>query len=874
MRILTSIFVLLLIVTLLLPVHGLAQKEKLLTSPEKFFGFNPGADRKMISYGQLVNYLKLLDKQSDMVKMVPIGQSEFGRTLYLVFVSAAENIQRLGELREINRRLALDPAIPEVEREKMIATGKAFVLVTLSMHSNETGPTQAAPLMVYNLASGVEPGLSEHLGNVVFMMVPCHNPDGLDMMVEHYNRYLGTPYEGSSLPGLYHKYAGHNINRDFITLALKENQAVADIYNLNWYPHVLVEKHEMGTSGVRYFVPPNHDPIAENIDETLWNWSWVFGSNMSRDMTATGLSGITQHYLFDNYWPGSTETSLWKNVISLLTEAASVHLASPVFVEPNELQVGGKGLSEYKKSINMPVPWPGGWWRLEDIVEYEVQSVYSIIRTASRQKVEILTSRNDLVRKEIQRGRNQAPFFYIMPAQQHDTGELLRMLHLLDRHGVNLFSLNQDAFVDGRIFKQGDFVIPLAQPYRPFIKEVMESQRFPVRRVTPGGEMIRPYDITSWSLPLHRGIASFEINTPQPQLQSIISQLNPHELAPVISHADGHFLIFSSNLNESFSAAFRAMAKGLDVFRCNAPVQVNDHDFPAGSFLIASSLRNRQILEEIFKGLVVKPVLVETKPSGFSKLTLPRIAIVETWLHDMDAGWARYLFDTHGVPYFVLRPAEMAGFNLNQRFDVVIFPDMGKDQLMQGTFRRGDDHFIPFYPTDYIKGMGKEGWQNVLGFIENGGIVLSWGRSVDLFMGNMEPKAPQRSFRFPVSNVSSGLTRQGLNIPGSLLRIELVKGHPLTFGMPSSIGVFHRANPVLQTSIPAFDMDRRVIGRFSEATILMSGFAERVELLEGLPAMVWLRKGKGQVVLYSFAPNFRGSTPVASKLIFNALLLN
>ncbi len=874
MRTLNSIFVLLLIVTVLLPGQSLAQTEKALTSPETFFGFNPGADRKMFNYGQLIDYLKLLEKQSDMVKLVPIGQSEFGRTLYLVFVSAAENIQKLEDLREINRRLALDPGIPEREREKMIEDARAFVLVTLSMHSNETGPTQAAPLMAYNLAAGIVPGLSQHLNNVVFMMVPCHNPDGLDMMVEHYTRYLGTPYEGSSLPGLYHKYAGHNINRDFITLALKENQAVADIYNRYWHPHVLVEKHQMGMNGVRYFVPPNHDPIAENIDETLWNWTWVFGSNMSRDMTATGLSGISQHYLFDNYWPGSTETSLWKNVISLLTEAASVHLATPVFVEPNELQVGGKGLSEYKKSINMPVPWPGGWWRLGNIVEYELQSVYSLIRTASRQKNEILTSRNDLVRKEVERGRNQAPFFYIMPAHQHDTGELFRMLQLLDRHGLSLFLLNEDTTVDGRVFRKGDYVIPLSQPYRPFIKEVMESQRFPVRRVTPGGEMIRPYDITSWSLPLHRGIASVEINTPQPQLQAIISQLKPNDLVPVKRPVEGQFLVFPSNLNESYTAAFRAMEMGIEVFRSNEPVQASGQVFPAGSFLIATSARNRQTLDAILNGLLVVPASIPNRPNGFTKLTLPRIALVETWLHDMDAGWARFLFDTHGVPYSVVRPAEMAGINLPQRFDVIIFPDMGKDQLMQGTSQRGDEQLIPFYPSEFVKGMGKDGWQNVLGFIQNGGKVLSWGRSVDLFIGSMEPKAPQTTFRFPVNNVSQNMTRLGLNIPGSLLRLDLVKDHPLTFGMPASIGVFHRANPVLQTSIPAFDMDRRVIGRFPEGDILMSGFAEKVELLEMAPAMVWLRKGKGQVVLYSFAPNFRGSTPVASKLIFNALLLN
>jgi len=75
-----------------------------------------------------------------------------------------------------------------------------------------------------------------------------------------------------------------------------------------------------------------------------------------------GLTGISQHYLFDDYWPGSTETCLWKNVIGMLSEAASVKYAKPIYVEPNELKGYGKGLADYKKSINMPLPWPGGWW--------------------------------------------------------------------------------------------------------------------------------------------------------------------------------------------------------------------------------------------------------------------------------------------------------------------------------------------------------------------------------------------------------------------------------------------------------------------------------------------------------------------------------
>jgi len=842
-------------------------------SPTSFFGFKPGTDRKLIKYQPLVDYFMLLDKESEMVKVEQIGESWFGKPIYMAFISTAENINRLPELRVINQRLASDGNIPAQERAELILKGKTFVMLTLSMHSNETAPSQAAPLMAYNLISGVDPEATENLAEVVLMMVISSNPDGHEMIVDHYNKYLGTIYEGSSLPGVYHKYVGHNINRDFITLLMKENQAVSNIFSNVWFPHILVDKHQMHMSGPRYYVPPNHDPIAENIDETIWGWSWVLGSNMARDMTARGLKGISQQYIFDFYWPGSTRTSAWKNVISLLTEAASVRLASPVFIESNELR-GGKGLPEYKKSINFPAPWGGGWWRLGDIVEYEVESTYSIVKSAGRQKVDILTSLNNLVAREIERGKSEPPFFFVIPQEQHDRGSLKKLISLFNEHGVLVHYLANDVINQGRKFKKGDYVVSLSQAFRPFIKEVMEFQRYPVRRYTPGGEIIMPYDITSWSLPLNFGLKAFEINANPQVFDGNLSEVKfPLETMVVPETNTGYFLL-NGQFNQSYKLAFKALANGIEVFRSENEVFHQNQSIPGGSFVIKISAAVKDFLKGIAEEVNINPEVLSQMPDGFHKLRLPKIALVESWLHDMDAGWTRFLFDTYGIPFTILRPGEVASAKLSQNYDVVVFPDMGRNQLMMTTPPGGGDFTPPFYPSEYLKGIGKEGWQNVLDFIQNGGRAVSWGNSVDLFTGNMEPKAPAQSFRFPISNVAPSLRNRGLNITGSHLAVNLVQNHPLTLGMPQSIAVFHRANVVLETSIPTHDMDRRVIGHFPERDIFISGYAENISLLENRPAMVLMEKGKGQVVLFSFVPNFRGATSTSHKLIFNSLLIN
>ncbi len=846
---------------------------KPVTSPKTFFGYEPGADRKLIKYQSLVDYFNLLDKESEMVKIEQIGVSELGVPIYMAFISTAENIYRLPELKSINQRLALDGKIPALERDYLISKGKTFVMFTLSMHSTETAPSQAAPLMAYNLITGIDPEATENLSEVVTMMVISSNPDGHDMIVDHYNKYLGTIYEGSNLPGVYHKYVGHNINRDFISLLMKENKAVSNIYSNVWFPQILVDKHQMHLNGPRYYVPPNHDPIAENIDETIWVWNWVLGSNMTRDMTARGLKGISQKYLFDFYWPGPTKTSAWKNIISLLTEAASVQLASPVFIEPNELR-GGKGLPDYKKSINFPVPWEGGWWHLSDIVQYEVESTYSIIKSAGRQKVDFLTSLNNLVSKEIEKGKSEPPYYFVIPQEQHDKGNLKKMISLLNEHGVKVHKLENDVINQGRKFDKGDFVISLAQPFRPFIKEIMEPQKYPVRRYSPGGEIIMPYDITSWSLPLNFGLNALEINTnPQIFTGNLTKVEFPLETMVIPETSTGYFL-FNGQFNESYKLSFKALANGFEVWRSESEIFYQNQSIPGGSFVMSISARVKDFLKGIAQEVNINPEVLSQIPDGFHKVRIPKIALVESWLHDMDAGWTRFLFDTYGIPYTVLRPGDIASDQLSQNFDVVIFPDMGRNQLMMSAPSGEGDFTPPFYPPQYLKGIGNEGWQNILEFIQNGGRAISWGSSIDLFTGKMEPKAPTQSFRFPISNVAASLRNKGLNIPGSHLALYLAQNHPLTLGMPRSIAVFHRANVVLETSIPTHDIDRRVIGRFPPKDILISGYAENISLLESKPAMVLIEKGKGQVVLFSFVPNFRGATSTSHKLIFNSLLWN
>ena len=853
---------------------GVTAQDGSLTRPADFFGFEPGSDYNLFTYEQLIGYMQKLDGESDRVHLEKIGSSPMGRPMYITFISSAGNIARLEELKKINRELALNPDLEKEDLERMIRDGKVFVLGTLSMHSTEVAPSQAAPLIAYDLAGTDDPKKEEWLDRVVYMMVPNHNPDGMDLVVENYLKYRGTRYEGASLPSVYHKYVGHDNNRDFVILSQEDTRAIDRIFSQTWFPQVMVEKHQMGSYGPRYFVPPNHDPITENVPAGIFDWCGVFGQHMATDITADGLAGVAQHYEFDNYWPGSTETCIWKNVIGFLTEAASAQVATPVYVEPTELQVGGKGLAEYKKSTNMLLPWEGGWWRLGDIVNLELSSTASILKTASLYREDILAFRNRMCREQVELGKTEAPFYYIMPREQHDEGELVNLVNLMKEHGVEAYTLNRQVILKGKIYHEGDVVIPLAQPFRPFIKEVMETQEYPERHYTTGGKLIEPYDITSWSLPLHRQVASEEIGFRSKELEE---SLSPVESTYSLNRKDldATAMVLPVRFNESFRAAFLALEKGLKVERLQEETEVGGHLYGAGSFVVYQG-SGKEAWKEVMESLPFEPGgLKDRRTLPAKELELPRIALVETYFSDMDAGWTRYLFDTYHLPFTVLHPGDFAKTDLAGKFDVIIFPDTDKEMLMTGKRKSGDTYYMGSYHPDYVKGMEKEGLEKLMTFIDQGGIVISWGRSGRLFEGMQKIKhgEEEEEFSLPFRDISGQLSREGLEIPGSLVRIDLIPDHPLTRGMPEHIGVFSRGRPVFATSIPQFDMDRRVIATYPEKDILISGYASGEEKMGDHAAMIWMKKGKGQFVLYGFGPQFRSSTQASFKLLFNAILL-
>ena len=291
--------------------------------PESFFGFRLGDDYKMARWDRIAEYFYLLNQQSGNIRVVNLGPTTENNPFLMAIITSAENQARLEELREVNGRVADPRGLSDAEIDGLVQEGKVIVCQSMSLHANEIAATQMAPQLAYNLVTGEDEATKHILDNVIFLMVPCFNPDGQLMVTDWYNEHLGTDFEGCDLPWLYHRYCGHDNNRDAFMLNLVESKYMARIMFQDWHPHVFQDHHEMGGYQPRLFVCPYCEPIHPHADPLVWreiNW---YGAHMVYKLEEAGHQGVISGAMFPAwYHMGFHWLGNYHNIASLLSETA------------------------------------------------------------------------------------------------------------------------------------------------------------------------------------------------------------------------------------------------------------------------------------------------------------------------------------------------------------------------------------------------------------------------------------------------------------------------------------------------------------------------------------------------------------------------
>jgi len=838
------------------------------TAPAAFLGHKVGEDRKLADYGQIVSYFQKLDQESPKLKLLEIGTSTLGKTMIMAVITAEENMARLDRYREIARRLKDSRGLAPEEARKLAQEGKTILLITCSLHASEIAASQMSMELAYDLVTGKLPfDADKGLKDVIVLLVPTSNPDGHQMVTEWYRKHVGTKFEGGGMPWLYHHYAGHDNNRDWFMFNLAETKAVTRVLYHDWFPQIHIDEHQMGSTGARLFIPPFMDPPLPNVQPLLWRGVNLCGVNMAYDLQKEGFSGVVNGRSFTGWWIGACDDTSWlHNTIGLLSEMASVRIASPIFIEPTEVP---KSYAE--KRMDFIDPWPGGWWRLRDLVDYELVLSKSLVKTAFLHKEDLLYNSYLMSKTSVENKDKGQPFAFVIPSEQADYPTTLRMLEILRFGGLEIHRAPEAFVAGGRYYGAGSFVVFTAQPYKAYAWALLEKQKYPDLRQYPGGPPVPPYDNAGWTLPLQMGVRCDQIDKP---FEAKLVKLDAVPAPPVSAPGDGPaFVVLDPRVNASYAVVFALLKDKAEVWRSKGAVKGDGFSTAAGSFLIKNTPAVRKALPALLeKWKTSAHGLADAKGVEMAAVRNPRVGLYQSWRGNMDEGWTRFVFDDLGVAFTTLRNKDFKGakdkkVNLRTAFDVIVFASEDSEVIKTG--RRGGPEaseyarFQGSMPPEYEGGIDKEGVEALKAFVEEGGIVVTLNAASSLAIKDLGA---------PARNALERVERTRFFCPTSILKLDVDPATPIGYGFDETAAAVFAGSLAMETFTPPFDWDRKVVASFPEDNVLLSGWLLGEDVIARKAAVVDTSYKKGRIVLIGVRSQHRAQSHGTYKFLLNALL--
>ena len=832
-------------VYLLASVSAFAQGT--VTSPEQAFGFKPGTDRKLADWVQLTAYFKTLSTQSARVRYEEVGKTTEGRPFVTVTISSPENITHLEDYKKIQAQLADPRTTTEEQARELIAKGKTVLVVTCNVHSTEIASSQSASLFAYRLATEDTSEIQNILKNVIIVLVPSLNPDGQQLVVDWYKKYLGTPYEGSNPVVLWHHYVGHDDNRDWSSFTQVETRLAVEKVLNPWHPQILYDIHQMGSYGPRIYLPPWVDPIDPNVDPLLVQSMNALGSNTALEIAETGKQGVLIHGVYD-FWSPLRDYIALHNGLRILTESASVNIATPIDIPFSKLD-RGIGYDAKVSAWNFPDPWMGGRWTLGDIVAYQQDAFFSIARNAANYRERYLRDTYTLGEHALH--PKSSPYAYVIPADQTDSEAAARLVNTLITGANEVEQATTDFTADGKHYKQGSYIVKIAQPYGAFAKSILEVQDYPNIPEYPGGPLQRPYDVTAQTMPLLLGVTAVPVRREFDAAVKFVTRAQA-EAGSFKAEQGAHGYAFQDESNSSLYALFSLLKHGLRAYRIAGAGQQADTIYLPPQKNLAAELTN------VAAKFPVQITASGEMPKGPAvEVHLPRIGLYQSWVPSMDEGWTRWIFDQNGIPYTRVVDADIRNGNLNQHLDVIVLPDNAPTAITSGRYGRGEEAGGPQVPLEFRGGLGEAGLASLRSFAEAGGTIVALNKASQVYTGK----------NTPVTNALEGLAAKDFYIPGSILQVAVDTSDPLAFGSKPTVPIFFEQSPSFRVSGEA-----QSIATYESDKPLLSGWILGGQYLRGTSALVNEPAGKGHIILFGFRPQYRAQSEVTYRFFFNALL--
>ena len=851
-----------------------AQPAASLQTPEQFLGFKVGADTKLARWDKIVQYMQMVAGASDRVRVRELGKTTNANPFIAVEISAPDTLKNADRFKQLERKLYFQGGAPtDAERDEIFRSGKAVVVVTCNLHSTEIGSSQMAIELVYRLATENSPLVRKILDNVIFLLVPSANPDGQIMVTDWYNKNLGTEFENSSMPWLYHPYVGHDDNRDFYMLTQKESQMVAQLIWRDWFPSVWLDEHQQGNSGSRIFVMPATDPINPNVHPLIYRWNTILGQAQAAALEAAGKDGIIYNATYTNYWEGAAAwAGWWHNEIGLLTEVASVRIASPT--EQQRAQLGqpppaaaegrgggrgggggrgdGAGILPPPRDVmprtEYPRPWLGGRWTLRDIVDYELIATMGLLETAADRRETLLRQIYEVNRATIENGSKGDVKAILVPIEgQQDPRQAAHLVDKLQQGGVEIYRAEAPFEADGGSYAAGTFVIPMTQVFARYAKDMLEKQTYPEVRRTPTSPPEAPYDVSAWSLGMLMGVDSVFVKKPLAETVRL-QKLDTIPLPKGDVTGTGQNFTFDYKGPDTAIAINRLLKDGARVTLVPSASRVQVAGVP------------RKRLETVAADFGLKVQAIDAGRAAVSGtgIKAPRVGLYQSWTANMDEGWTRWVLEQYEFAPKTLHNEDVRAGKLHDKFDVIVLPDQQPRDILDGNTSRSTR-------KEYQGGIGSEGLAALKAFVADGGTLVTLGASSDFAIEN---------WPLPLRDLKRGLTRDQHYAPGTIVRVQADTSNPLACGVPADSFGFYNNSPFFSVVDGFASQKTSVLVRYPNRDIVASGWLKGEELMAGQAAVVMVETGPGRIVLFGLRPQHRAQTQATFPLLFNALYLS
>ncbi len=611
--------------------------------PTAFFGFRIGTDGELARYPKVLEYFQQVAARSDRVTYEELGKTTMGNPYALVTISAPENLRRMDRLVEINRWLANPRGLSDADARRLSEEGRPFYFLYATIHSTEVSNGQAIVNIVHRLATDNSSAIRQILDNSVVLLVPSQNPDGQQLVIDHFYKTKGTDYS-TTYPDLYHKYVGHDDNRDWFMFTQKETRMNIELVQNTYKPVITHDMHQQGGGGSRIFVPPFTDPYDANIHPLLVMGHIAVGQAMASALLANGQNGVEWGERYD-MWTPARQYMLYHGQPRILTEIATGGSLAMPAVSPD-----GRPIGPQEARANFPAPYTKSTWTLADQVDYGVTVALAGMSEVARYGREWLYNFYQVHRDWV--SYDKGPYAFVVPAEQRDPFATAEMLEILEIGAVEIHRATAPFTAGGQQYAAGSWVIRTAQPYGAFAKTMLEKQVYPDLREYPGGPPKRPYDVTGHTLWMLMGVrvdpidAPFEaqlalVETPAPVPAAIVRQ-------PGAADSNRAQYVIGPESYGVFKLVAELQTANVETVRMATAHEVAGQSMPPGTFVIPVNATSTPIVERAARTLGIPVYAVADPLQGPADQLKPRTRVgLFRGANNMPGGWMMWLLEQY-----------------------------------------------------------------------------------------------------------------------------------------------------------------------------------------------------------------------------------